>query len=205
MGKNSNSRFGFDIFKIYFQITFSHTPTCCSIYLMLYVANNNNKNYGGCWNHKPKYLPRVLVWHYLLDIWVWHLVTRKHLVGLAGERGEREGFLLGQSVAQHGQLCAETKHQSKVANSLSPWLLYFVVVSWETAVQSQHLPFRPNTAAARCHCICCLKLKFNSLCSNFPPHLLALSGWCRDGLILSTFNWANTNQILPLHKLFKSI
>lgn len=58
----------------------------------------------------PTYIPCVLVYDYLLNIRVWHQVTCKHLVGLAGEGGESEGFLLGQTVAQHGQLCTAMKN-----------------------------------------------------------------------------------------------
>lgn len=43
---------------------------------------------------------------YLLNVRVWHQVTGQHLVGLAGEGGEGLGFLLGEAVAQHGQLGA---------------------------------------------------------------------------------------------------
>lgn len=59
---------------------------------------------------------KLLVYDYLLNICVWHQVTCKHLMGLAGEGRESEGFLRRQTVTQHSQLCTEKeKHRLSVA------------------------------------------------------------------------------------------
>lgn len=40
---------------------------------------------------------------HLQNIRIWHQIIRKHLMRLAGEGGKSEGFLMGQTVAQHSQ------------------------------------------------------------------------------------------------------
>lgn len=60
------------------------------------------------------YKPRVLDYDYLLNIRVWHQVTRKHLVGLAGEVGESKSLLLGNTIAQHRQFCTATYGKAEI-------------------------------------------------------------------------------------------